>query len=47
MPTLVVNPKRPGRWCPRVLKYTTLTFPKMTRERHEYRLLPKVKKRAA
>jgi hypothetical protein len=44
---LVVNPRRIGRWCPRVLKHTTRTFAKMTRERHEYRLRPRVKKPAA
>jgi hypothetical protein len=40
VPELVVNPVRKGRWCPRVLKHTTRSFPKMTRERHEYRLRP-------
>lgn len=47
MPDLVVNPRRVGRWCPRVLKHTSRTFPRMTRERHEYRLRPRVKKPAA
>jgi hypothetical protein len=47
MPTLIVNPKRPGRWCPRVLKHTTISYARMTRERHEYRLLSRVKKPAA
>jgi hypothetical protein len=47
MPVLVINPKRPGRWHPRVLKHTSRTFPKMTRERHKYRLPTKVKKPAA
>lgn len=36
--TLIVNPIRPGRYHPRVLKHTSRTFPKMTRPRHEYRL---------
>jgi hypothetical protein len=30
-----------------VLKHTSRTFPKMTRERHKYRLPTKVKKPAA
>jgi len=44
MPVLVVNPKRPGRYHPRVLKHTSRTFPKMTRDRCKYRLCPPVKK---
>ena len=44
LPALAVNPRRPGRWCPRVLKHTTRTFPKMTRDRCKYRLRPPVKK---
>ena len=46
-PTLVVNPSRPGRYHPRVLKHTSRTFPKMTRERHEYRLPTRARKPAA
>ena len=47
LPDLIVNPKRPGRYHPRVLKHTTCTFPRMIRERHEYRLPSRAKKRVA
>jgi hypothetical protein len=46
-PDLVVNPERKGRWCPRVLKHGTRTFPLMARPRHTYRLRPPVSKRVA
>lgn len=47
LPALLVNPRRPGRYHPRVLKHTTLTFPRMTRERHQYWLPTRVRKPAA
>ena len=44
VPTLVVNPTRAGRWCPRVLKHATRTFARMVRPRHKYRLRPPLRK---
>jgi hypothetical protein len=35
--TLVVNPRRPGRYEPRVLKRVTRTFVKMNKPRHKYK----------
>jgi hypothetical protein len=40
---LIVNPTRAGRWCPRVLKHTTRSYPKMNRERRKYGLRPPVR----
>ena len=42
MPDLIVNPLRPGRYHPRVIKHTTRTFAKMTRPRHKYRPRPRL-----
>jgi hypothetical protein len=44
VPALLTNPVRAGRWCPRVLKHTTRTFPKMVRPRSQYRLRPPPRK---
>jgi hypothetical protein len=33
---LIVNPERPGRWCPRVIKRRMKEYDLMTRPRHEY-----------
>jgi hypothetical protein len=39
---LLLNPRRPGRHEPRVVKRARDTFPKMTRPRHKYRPLERV-----
>jgi hypothetical protein len=40
---LVINPPRPGRFHPRVVKRVDRTHPKMTRPRHKYKPRPAVK----
>jgi hypothetical protein len=37
LPALVINPERPGRYEPRVLKRVTRTFTKMNKPRHQYK----------
>jgi hypothetical protein len=44
---LVVNPRRPGRFHPRVVKRVDRAYPKMTRPRHKYKPRPPVKTRGA
>jgi hypothetical protein len=39
---LVINPPRPGRFHPRVVKRVDRAYPKMTRPRHKYRPRPPV-----
>jgi hypothetical protein len=34
--TLVINPERPGRWQPRVVKRRAKPYPLMTKPRHQY-----------
>jgi hypothetical protein len=36
MPELVVNPKRTGRWCPRVLKRRPKEYDRMNKPRSQY-----------
>jgi Transposase DDE domain len=36
IPTLTVNPPRPGRWCPRVLKRRPKEYDRMNKPRSEY-----------
>jgi hypothetical protein len=36
MPALIVNPPRPGRWCPRVLKRRPKEYDRMNKPRSEY-----------
>ncbi len=36
MPTLIVNPPRTGRWCPRVLKRRPKEYDRMNKPRSEY-----------
>ena len=42
---LVVNPERPGRFHPRVVKRVDRPYPKMTRPRHKYKPRPAVKRK--
>jgi hypothetical protein len=36
LPDLVVNPERKGRYCPRVVKHATRSYPRMNRPRRKY-----------
>jgi hypothetical protein len=50
VPALIVNVMRTGRYCPRVIKHVTRSYPRMTRPRHKYARRPpprKGKKREA
>jgi hypothetical protein len=44
VPALIVNPVRTGRYCPRVIKHVTRSYPRMTRPRHEYSRRPPPRK---